>query len=104
MNVTLFNTAKEAIKKTGLHRPLRKFISSSYRREFTLARQLIKDIRQCGFEQICQKHSRNQDNSRKYLDLECHVPEAVRNARKLELLDSKPLGVLESNNSSLRAL
>jgi len=87
--------AKSAIKRTGLHRPLRKLVSPTYRRNTALASRLIVDINQRGFDQLRRKHGAGKDNSRKYLDLECYVPDAVRDAQKLGLLDCKPLRVFD---------
>ena len=87
--------AKAAIKRIGLHRPLRKLVSPAYRRDTALARRLIESINQRGFDRLRRKHAASTDNSRKYLDLECYVPEAVRDARRLRLLECKPLRVLD---------
>ena len=82
----LKDQVKAAIKGTGLHRPLRKLVSAAYRRDTALARRLIEGINQRGFDRLRRKHATSTDNSRKYLDLECYVPEAVGEALKLASL------------------
>lgn len=91
----ILNKMREAIKSTGLHRPVRQLVSASYRRQYALMEQLIKDIHLRGFERIRQKHSSSLDNSRKYLNLDWHLAEVVHLGSKLGLLDSSQQHILD---------
>jgi 2-polyprenyl-3-methyl-5-hydroxy-6-metoxy-1,4-benzoquinol methylase len=86
---------KQLIKRTGIHRPIRRAISSGYRKECRLLEQMVAEANRRGFEKIARKHSDSKDSSRKYLDLSEHGEEAVQLAARLDLLDSKPLRILD---------
>ncbi len=86
---------KQIVRSTGLYTALAGLLSPEFRANRRLVRNLTRDISQAGLERISSGLANYPQASRKYLNLQIYLQEAVREARALKLLDSSGLRVLD---------
>jgi SAM-dependent methyltransferase len=91
----IIDASKDALKETGLHKPVLKLLSSRHRRRDAVAQRVISVMEKMGVEKIRQKHAKGDPSCGKYLDLQRYVPQVVGDADRLDLLESRPIRVLD---------